>query len=67
MSGEIPEWLKGTDCKSVGYAFVGSNPTLPTSLRSYGATSGVASKSGFEKTIRLIKCAKTVRRSASSA
>ena len=26
--GEIPERSKGTDCKSVGNAFVGSNPTL---------------------------------------
>lgn len=31
--GEIPERPKGTDCKSVGSAFVGSNPTLATSLR----------------------------------
>ena len=29
-NGEVPEWLKGTDCKSVGYAFTGSNPVLPT-------------------------------------
>ena len=29
-SGEVPEWLKGTDCKSVGFAYVGSNPTLST-------------------------------------
>jgi hypothetical protein len=28
--GEVPEWLKGTDCKSVGFAYVGSNPTLST-------------------------------------
>ena len=26
----MPEWLKGTDCKSVGYAFCGSNPHLFT-------------------------------------
>ena len=32
--GEVPEWLKGTDCKSVGYAYAGSNPALSTSLRS---------------------------------
>ncbi len=31
--GEVPERPKGTDCKSVGAAFVGSNPTLTTSLR----------------------------------
>jgi hypothetical protein len=28
--GEMPEWLKGTDCKSVGDAYGGSNPSLPT-------------------------------------
>ena len=27
--GEVPEWPKGTDCKSVGVAFGGSNPPLP--------------------------------------
>jgi hypothetical protein len=27
--GEVPEWSKGADCKSVGYAFEGSNPSLP--------------------------------------
>ncbi len=34
--GEVPEWLKGTDCKSVGFAYAGSNPALstnPTSAR----------------------------------
>jgi hypothetical protein len=30
MYGGVPEWLKGTDCKSVGYAYVGSNPTPST-------------------------------------
>tara|TARA_R110002051_G_scaffold320213_1_gene405244 strand:- start:489 stop:794 length:306 start_codon:yes stop_codon:yes gene_type:complete len=29
-SGGVPEWLKGTDCKSVGFAYVGSNPTPST-------------------------------------
>src|SRR5579871_1716729 len=28
--GEIPEWPKGTDCKSVAECFRGSNPLLPT-------------------------------------
>ncbi len=28
--GEVPERPKGTDCKSVGEAFGGSNPPLPT-------------------------------------
>ena len=27
--GEIPEWPKGADCKSVSNAFDGSNPSLP--------------------------------------
>lgn len=30
--GEVPEWSKGADCKSVGYAFEGSNPSLPIGL-----------------------------------
>ena len=32
----MPEWLKGTDCKSVGYAYVGSNPTPSTIQRPQG-------------------------------
>ena len=27
----MPEWLKGTGCKPVGYAYDGSNPSAPTS------------------------------------
>ena len=27
--GQMSEWLKEADCKSVGSAYVGSNPTLP--------------------------------------
>ena len=30
--GQMSEWLKETDCKSVGSAYVGSNPTLPIRL-----------------------------------
>ena len=30
ISGGIPEWPKGTDCKSAGSAFSGSNPLSPT-------------------------------------
>ena len=32
VSGEVPEWSKGTDCKSVGRAFGGSNPPLSTTF-----------------------------------
>ena len=28
--GRFPEWPKGTDCKSAGFAFGGSNPPSPT-------------------------------------
>ena len=28
----MPEWLKGTGCKPVGYAYVGSNPTPSTTV-----------------------------------
>ena len=27
----MPEWLKGADCKSVAFRYVGSNPTRPKS------------------------------------
>jgi hypothetical protein len=30
FQGEVPERSKGADCKSVGAAFGGSNPPLPT-------------------------------------
>ena len=30
--GEVPERPKGVDCKSIGYAFAGSNPALATSI-----------------------------------
>ena len=29
-NGRVPEWLKGTGCKPVGYAYLGSNPSAPT-------------------------------------
>ena len=31
--GGVPEWLKGTDCKSVSSAFDGSNPSPTTILK----------------------------------
>ena len=40
LSGGVPEWLKGTDCKSVGYAYVGSNPTPSTIHRPKGMSNG---------------------------
>ena len=33
--GGIPEWPKGTDCKSAGNAFDGSNPSSPTKNTDY--------------------------------
>ena len=30
LYGWIPEWPKGADCKSVGFAFEGSNPSPST-------------------------------------
>ena len=32
MNGQIPEWPKGTDCKSAATCFGGSNPPLPIIL-----------------------------------
>ena len=40
QSGEVPEWPKGTDCKSVGFAFGGSNPPLP--ILFFGGNAGIA-------------------------
>ena len=31
--GRFPEWPKGTDCKSAGNAFGGSNPPSPTNKK----------------------------------
>jgi hypothetical protein len=28
--GSVPEWLKGADCKSATFRYVGSNPTRPS-------------------------------------
>ena len=32
-NGSVPEWLMGADCKSAGYAYAGSNPARPTTLK----------------------------------
>jgi hypothetical protein len=32
LYGGIPEWPKGADCKSVGTAFDGSNPSPSTNV-----------------------------------
>ncbi len=56
--GGIPEWPKGADCKSVGNAFEGSNPSSSTIMREW--LSGRASPCqgegrGFESRLALIK------------
>jgi hypothetical protein len=38
----VPEWLKGTGCKPVGYAYVGSNPTPSTTTLECRKDAGVA-------------------------
>jgi hypothetical protein len=44
--GGVSRVAKGADCKSAGYAFVGSSPTSPTSLRALtGASARQASAS----------------------
>jgi hypothetical protein len=40
--GGVPEWLKGTGCKPVGYAYVGSNPTPSTTTPMSRMDAGVA-------------------------
>ena len=44
--GGVPEWPKGTDCKSAGYAYGGSNPPAPTK------TALISLKSGLFVTFR---------------
>ena len=38
MNGQIPEWPKGTDCKSAANCFGGSNPPLPISVDKVNGT-----------------------------
>ena len=45
MQGQIPEWTNGADCNSAGYAFGGSNPSLPTTLQKKQMRTSRASKS----------------------
>ena len=42
--GGLPEWLKGADCKSVGYAYTGSNPVAPTSDKTHELPTTVSAK-----------------------
>ena len=41
LPGGVPEWLKGTDCKSVGFAYAGSNPAPSTRFPDCGCSSMV--------------------------
>ena len=34
--GGVPEWPKGTDCKSAAFRFDGSNPSSPTKAQHFG-------------------------------
>jgi hypothetical protein len=40
--GRLPEWPKGAVCKTVGIAYVGSNPT-PATIGSTGSDKGISS------------------------
>ena len=57
----MPEWLKGTDCKSVvGNGYVGSNPTLATRKKCGNSSIGRAAAfqavgCGFESRFPLQK------------
>ena len=43
MSGGVPEWPNGPDCKSGGDAFAGSNPAAPISYLEWLSLSGCSS------------------------
>src|SRR5690606_20396648 len=47
--GGVPEWLKGTDCKSVGYAYVGSNPTPSTTAHRKPSAAGFPARGGLDR------------------
>gem|GEM_PF-2524185 len=43
QQGQVPEWLKGPDCKSGGLtAYGGSNPSLPTAAAGQDGIPGQA-------------------------
>ena len=46
VQGGVPEWLKGTGCKPVSFAYVGSNPT-PTTICFYEPFSGLLDAVGL--------------------
>ena len=44
--GWIPEWPKGTDCKSAATCFGGSNPPLPISNKNFFIAYNILSSRG---------------------
>ncbi len=48
-SGGVPEWLKGTDCKSVGFAYAGSNPAPSTSPAPCAAERALLRRNGLSR------------------
>ena len=50
-NGWIPEWPKGTDCKSAGNAFEGSNPSPPIKYHIAGWSSLEARRAHNPKVI----------------
>ena len=51
--GGVPEWPKGTDCKSAAYRFDGSNPSSPTRKKTHRL---VCLFSALWRRIRKAKC-----------
>ena len=49
--GEIPKRSNGADCKSVGYAYVGSNPALPTMFLGVRMALSHASQAGVAQLV----------------
>ena len=55
--GRVPEWPKGTDCKSAAYRFGGSNPPSPTRKTDKFRLVGFSTKCAF----RCVKFASQVK------
>jgi hypothetical protein len=51
--GGVPEWLKGTGCKPVGIAYVGSNPTPSTTVRRFARPGGQYRECGCSSMVEL--------------
>ena len=51
----MPEWLKGADCKSAAFRYVGSNPTRPIIIHQMFSRPVILTKIKYKLTRKKIK------------